>query len=77
MMSTWELKQAKKQCLKIITTETFCCGDKLNSSSAYSGILPQDTMLEKNYFGLPQNKNIDGNVGQSYSINLTIVSIYT
>jgi hypothetical protein len=66
--------------LKIITIETFCCGDKLNSSSAYSGILPQDTMLEKDYFGMPQKKNTDGNVGQSYSVNskdLTTVSVYT
>jgi hypothetical protein len=66
--------------LKIITTETFCCGDTLNSSSAYSGILLQDTMLEKDYFGLPQNKNTDGNVGQNYNINskdLTTVSVYT
>jgi len=35
------LNGLKKHCLKIITTETFCCGDKLNSSSAYSGILPR------------------------------------
>jgi hypothetical protein len=66
MMSTWELKKAKKHGLKIITTETFCCGDTLNSSCVYSGILPQDTMLKKDYFGLSRNKHTDGNVGQSY-----------
>jgi len=80
MMSTWELKQAKKHGLKIITTGTFCCGDTLNSSSAYSGILHQDTVLEKDYFGLSRHKNTDGNVGQSYNINskdLTTVSVYT
>jgi len=73
------LKRLKKQCLKIIKTETFCCGYKLNSSIAYSGILIQDTMLE-GYFGLPRNKNTHGNVSQSYSINskdLTTVSVYT